>query len=410
MRITRVLVSTAMLVFIVMLATVSTPAHATDRYYFDTSATSPNGRYVLEATSPDNAGEKRRPFARNFTYTLIDTQDGSVLWTRRQAKNEQSPVSLFLDDQRHVLICTSGDNMYVLNPADGRIDVSLNLIQKFSADEQDKFVLRTTAGRMWAGRSRWSFLSHEGSTYFVVRAWWDRRVIINVSESVTVSRPDDDLVEACDAADRAYVLETLEIASNQIDLPERKSDYSTRSAVATAVHLAGRMSIRDAIPFLRVLEASEEVGSAGGSFDIHNRYAVGAINPFDLTTMGLRREVHLALRRLGEKPTPLPCTKFRAKAEHGLGSFVTPPPLPAPRAERVECIEAGMIAMEVLTCVGAPDFVNFNEQAWEYDMDAETPFTLRVYFKDRTEVDRVERIVPALWQHGETRYQSVVGW
>ena len=64
----------------------------------------------------------------------------------------------------------------------------------------------------------------------------------------------------------------------------------------------------------------------------------------------------------------------------------------------------GMKPIELLAAIGAPDFVNFGHEAWEYDMDASPPYTLRVHWRDKKVVDRVERIEPPLWQQGETRY------
>lgn len=60
------------------------PAAATDRYFGDTSATSPSGRWRIDAKSPENAGPEPRPFAENFTYTLTDLRTNQVRWTRRQ--------------------------------------------------------------------------------------------------------------------------------------------------------------------------------------------------------------------------------------------------------------------------------------------------------------------------------------
>ena len=77
-----------------------------------------------------------------------------------------------------------------------------------------------------------------------------------------------------------------------------------------------------------------------------------------------------------------------------------------PRALRVDLLKGGMTPRDVLNTLGAPDYVSFPEQAWEYDMDSESSFTLRVFWKDKKVVDRWERIAPPLWQVGETRYED----
>ena len=67
-----------------------------------------------------------------------------------------------------------------------------------------------------------------------------------------------------------------------------------------------------------------------------------------------------------------------------------------------------MTPIEVLRSIGAPDFVNFRSIAWEYEMDVEEPYTLRIIWRDKRVVGEVVRSVPALWQQGEVRDHEVL--
>ncbi len=394
-----------MRVFVVVLvAAAAAPSIATDRYFRDLSVVSPDGRHQLDARSPDNAGEESRPFARHFVYTLRDTSTGRVIWKRRQPESEGSPLALFLHDDLWVVIRDAWDRLVALEPVTGRRVGGVKILEEFPAEEQ-RYVHRTTAGPMWSGRARWSFLEHDGRLYFVVRAWWDRRVIMSLSDGIAVTDIPRDLLAAGDAADRQFVIDALSGPLEHLLPKESEEGHARTSNTYTAVHIAGRMNIRKVIPALRELEKSNSVGSSGGWFDIENRYKEGEVNPFNCTTAGMRRAVHLALRKLGEKPTPYPCTWFREKKTGGLGEYVEVAPLPEPRASRVDQVVTGMTPREVLASIGAPDYVNHGRLAWEYEIDATSPYTLLVIWDDeKKHVGRCERITPPLWQQGNTRY------
>jgi hypothetical protein len=94
---------------VAMTAGVSPAAVATDRYFRDCFTVSPSGRYRVDAKSPDNAGDRPRPFASNFTYSLTDTSTNKVVWKRQQPmtrekgssfvySTEGSPVALFVNN------------------------------------------------------------------------------------------------------------------------------------------------------------------------------------------------------------------------------------------------------------------------------------------------------------------------
>ena len=69
---------------------------ATDRFFGNISATSPSGNYVVHAKSPENNKKQPGPFQRDFVFSLRRVQDGRVLWTYFQGKNESSPENLWI--------------------------------------------------------------------------------------------------------------------------------------------------------------------------------------------------------------------------------------------------------------------------------------------------------------------------
>lgn len=391
----------------------ATDSVATDRFYPDCDEQSPDGRYRVTATSPQNAGGAQ-PFARNFTYTLTDTTDDRVLWTRKQRGGEGSPIRIFVSNEPWVVVWTGSDMLFVVEPAQGKRILQIGVIEEFPELERwGPYVAHTTAGPMWTSQSRWHFMEHADCDYFVIRAWWDRRVIVDLTNATVVREPDKALLQACDEADRRFVLETLRafeatLKSDPQMESQHESYYDTMWAVTTAAHLAGRMQIREAIPLLRAVEHYGNVFSSRG-LGSNDEYKVGEIYPFNVSTAWLRRHVHLALRKLGEKPAKLPCTWFRYKSNDGPGEYVETPELPAPRAERVDLLKAGMTPIEVLRTIGPPDFViHGREPAWEYDMDTEEPYTLCVFWRDLKVVEKWQKVTPPRWQDGDRRYVDLL--
>lgn len=361
-------------------------------------------------------------------YTLVDTQSNQTIWKRQQPKDEGAPVDLFINDDMWVVIRTGWDEIIALKPVTADVALEFRILELFSEKDQE-FVSQTTAGPIWSSNSRWSFMSHNGDLHFVIRSWWDRRVVVNLDKGKLIEKLDAELINACDAADREFVLKELDGAmarlqakpvksatneaepgeeETETDAEEFEIDYEAYSRVATAVHLAGRMGIKEAIPFLREIEKSNYVGSSGGWFDIDGVYKDGDINPFNQSEASLRRAVHLALRKLGAKPTELPCTWFRHTRTGKLGETVEVPPLMKPRAECLDQVKAGMNPVDVLRAIGALDYVDFQHEAWEYDIDTDKPFTFRVFWRNKKDVDRTERIEPPVWKQGETRYYQLI--
>ncbi|MEL6109526.1 MAG: hypothetical protein AAFU85_26250, partial [Planctomycetota bacterium] len=116
----------AVLGFIVAL---SAGADATDVFFPDAKAVSENGRFTVEGKSPGNAGPSRRPFARNFTYTLFDAETSKTIWTRKQDKDEDPCAGLFVNKEGWVVIRTGTyDTLVCVNPK-GQVVGEIRLIE-----------------------------------------------------------------------------------------------------------------------------------------------------------------------------------------------------------------------------------------------------------------------------------------
>ncbi|MDZ4830916.1 MAG: hypothetical protein SGJ09_12050 [Phycisphaerae bacterium] len=166
-------------------------ARATDRYFSDAKELSPNRAFKLEVMSPDNANG-RAAFASNFTYTLFDQRTKKSIWSRVQASEERSPLSIEVSDEGNVAARLSDKTVIFLDPKDGRATKGPDLLATIPLDERSRFVSETTAGPMWTGRSRFSFIqipaaSGAGTeTYFVVRTFWGRHIVIDLSDGRVV--------------------------------------------------------------------------------------------------------------------------------------------------------------------------------------------------------------------------------
>ncbi|MFT3685170.1 MAG: hypothetical protein QM783_09640 [Phycisphaerales bacterium] len=270
----------------VAIAIVAPAALATDRWYRDCSATSPSGRYRIDAKSPENAGPNPRPFAANFTYTLTDTTTGKTVWTRQQPmrrskgeshaySEEPSPVFLFVTDGGLVVARSAWDSLIVLDQASGKKRGEFRLLDAFPKAEQDDFVHNTTAGPMWSQRSDWFFVNvpaadkTPATTLFVVRPFWRHRIVIDCA---TASQLDlgvyhsaaapEDLNEAKPEIKRALTaIMNDEAACARADLKHAKvrltdpRDYGALWAVETALDTAAFRKLADTEPDIRRLEA-----------------------------------------------------------------------------------------------------------------------------------------------------------
>ncbi len=376
---------------------------ATPRYYADQDVTSPDGRYRLTAVSPDNEGEHPRPFADDFVYTLTDTETGAEIYQRTQPDTEGSPMSVYLDDSGWCVAYTSRERLVAISPRDGSVRLQTRILDHFTDHERDTYVHWTTAGPRWTEGSRWWFLVHEDRTHFVMRPWWERAVVLDLTRERIVEEPGSALSEAIDADMRSWAVKMVRAG---VEDAHGAKDWKFWRQVRTAAIVAGRQGLRDAIPDLKQLEQDTSQYSCSFTLTLDEE-SDGWIDPFGaMCEMQLRQAAQLSLRRLGETPRRLPGVVFRPVGAEGYlptGEHETDPALGLAR------VEPGMIAKQVLHLAGGPDLVRRNEWIWEYDLDGDDPATAVVKWTPDGTVESVTRGPPA-WLVPNERDERLYLW
>ena len=136
-------------------------AKATDRFYGDLKANSPNGRFQAEAKSPANRnGNWKTPFQEDFTLTFVDTKARRTLWSWKQGNDVASPSELIPTDDGYLVMLDAWDGYCVFDTIGVRTNV-FNLLQSLPQEEQKEFADWTTAGVMWQKYSQKGFFRQE---------------------------------------------------------------------------------------------------------------------------------------------------------------------------------------------------------------------------------------------------------
>lgn len=383
-------------------------AEATDRYFSDIVADSPNKQFQVTAKSPDNKGGKgaREAFQSNFVYQCKDLKSGKTLWARKQnSDKEGAPTSIFISNSGWTVIRTDFDELVVVD-LQGRDRGRINLLEDaFTKEERPKYVHDTTAGPRWSGFSLWYFLDIGKQHFFVVRPWWGRRIIIDIANGKLI-KENEKISNAAFAYEKDFVLKELEKGVQTRKEWDKFECCSEAQPVVDAAYLAGRLRVVEAIPSLRALETAEFSGMHSSSFGGEGTYYV----------MTVRQIAQLSLRRLGEKPQGFPANVFDFQwYDYKKNRPNAPQSFKGLRYANAEKIMKGMKSKQVLELVGNPDFIGsewvgskVENDRWEYDMDGETPFTLVVKLSKGWVVG-AEKKTPPLWQEGFIRDEQIVG-
>jgi hypothetical protein len=419
--------------------TIVCAAAASERYFPDCSEVSPDGRFRVDAKSPENVGQTwGAPFAANFVYTLTDTRTGQILWTRPQPMRrdkgkwwarpaEGSPMRLHIDNTGIVAAYVWGEAVVFLDGRTGRKIGEVDLLRGMPQEQQRRHIRSTTAGLQWTWNSRWSFLrladagGKDERLLFVVRPHWGYRLVMDaqagqlidvgefagcLNDGDLAAAPADiaRLMRAVLNAERAWTTTHLEgVTKDEAALKSllRPEMYAKLVEVCCASHVAGQLGVARAVPSLRLLEAAM-AEKARTSDPESLRDAILTL-----------RNIRLALRRLGEIPgagcgVELRLPEHQPEALSVVGDTRSLQ-LWVPVEERVmnaHKVIAGMSLRELAELIGCPDARAPKEpwKTYDYDIDAEPAYTLRVSIDPAANViERVERITPAVWKDPTAR-------
>ncbi|MCG3123595.1 MAG: hypothetical protein GIKADHBN_02016 [Phycisphaerales bacterium] len=392
-----------------LLALVSPGAAATDRFFPDIRATSPDGKYILDAKSPMNADPtKRHAFQKDFTYTLSDAK-GATLWQFKQGEGDASPVEAWVHDSGWVVVRTGWDELLACNPANGKITGKVSILDQFSKEDRDKHVSMSTAGPIWAESSRWYFRHIEGSLCFVVRAHWGARVVLELASGRVIA--DGGSTKAStQAAEHAWIIDQLKQHLPLMLRPDvnecTRAEQDLIRETCTAIDLAGREGLKEAVPTLIELEKSVYAGESGliPVFFGSKKLDEGLIDPFSYGKYTARAKARAALRRLGTVPSDLPVFAF-CRRVNGKSEYYEPQAATEPRRDALQRIVPGMTPEQVLSLVNGPDDLVRPQRdiGWDYHVGLADGYTLRVIWKQENPpvVDRVDKVVPPAWTVSE---------
>jgi hypothetical protein len=314
------------------------------------------------------------------------------------------------------VIRTGGDDLLLLDTR-GSVTIRFDILQDgIPPAEVKQYVHETTAGPIWVSYSHWYFFDSGGRAYFAFRTWWDRRVVFSLQEAKQIPE-NRALKEAAEAAERLFVLNTLQAGAKVAQAWAAKAppEYSSHDKgpwdevkrLLTAVHLAGRIRMKEAAPLLRQLEPIPDFSTyTSASEKIPDEGLFLATSRSDPT----RQQVQLALRRLGEKPAGYPVREVMRK---GTGDKKEKPYHPVkasmPRADRVRLVNKELTPRDVVDALGEPDYVSRPlpgdgeaDWVWEYDIDADKPYTLRIVWAGQSSRS-IKRVEPPAWKEGNTR-------
>jgi len=392
------------IVFAVWLAAAPTAVGGWPRAYYNVTTVSPSQRYVLTATRQKNPGKHPgkhpdRAWPGYFEYVLTDAETKDVAWTRCQPPRESSPLRAFVTDDRQAVIWIDGlGGRLAFLGRDGRKTAQLDIFSDlFTREERETRVVHSSSGSAW-GNSHGYVISHGQVTFFVIRTAWDRRIVVDLQTKQPI-RPSSTLDTALDDEEKRFVLATLK------EVPADGLSPGPGGCVCRpmfmAIHMAGRLQVREAIPLLRDVEASSHVDCSyfAGEF-----YREGKNTRFFWNTCGFRRAAQVALRRLGERPRPLPTMCLEDLDED---RWVRPLTVPDRRERRVGQLRKGATLNETLDLLGTPDYVDcggVDDTWWRYDLDADPPYTLILTWRDGR-LGHLQKKTPPVWQ-GERRCEG----
>jgi len=388
-----VILRTPLVVLLFMVGVTSGFAHYAP-YYPNITATSPNGRLLLEAKTPDRLSTYRsRTSSQDFVYTLTDTETERVLWTRKQ--QEAMPTGAWVHDDGWIVIRTADNDIVAIDTLVGRKTVRLSVTDEFKKDRaSDRFVPKTRASTKWSTGSIWYFIEHDTQVLFVVRPWWGRRVLLDLTVGRVADPDDPELASACDEYEADWALESLRSQADRVR-DGQGLDQNGINLILEATNIVSAQRLDAALPDLRILEWWCDPKLTDVEFLPEDPLRLREVNIRWGSEFETRQRVQHAIRRAGGTPSPAPATYFRylesgEKREPILPTESSEKQLPTP-----DPFNSDSCGHSVIQLFGPPDFMNRNE-TWEYDVDTNPPYTVRIQFKNGKFL-HAERLTTPAW-------------
>ena len=325
-------------------------------------AISDNGKYRLDCV----AQSEEEP-----VFKMTDIKDGKVLWSQKKKWDEEAQAIYVHDNGSSVV--ENIRNTLVFTTPEGKVTGRVNIPKKgLTPEEYDKYAVYSSAGPMWGQEYAVSYFVHNGeSLLFVVRNWWENRIIVDFDKGKIIS-PTKEILESCVAKEREIALRKL--ARAQDDPEVRKGNFTPPlfrdgpevpdndflPPLLGIILMAGQLSFEEAAPLI------EKLQGYGDEFEDSAKI------------------IDLSLRRLGSKP------------QRGVS-----------RSEKWGRLKIGMEHDDVIENMGVPDFGN--DTQWEYDVDAAQPFSLLVRWDEEgTKVVAIEKTEKPLWTIKGERDRNIV--
>ena len=257
----------------------------------------------------------------------------------------------------------------------------------------NRFAHITTAGMAWLDLHLAYFIELDEINYFVVRAWWGARIVLNLNQQ-TVITADSRLAEEIKTKENALVLDQLDKVIAISDNENYSQYFRASPQVGLTLHsllfLPGVLGLNEALPHLRYLEERLQGRGIVRHSDLRYEPNQG------------RLLAQISLRRLGERPIGYPVITFKA------APWPQEPVRPVEGHDRHRAlaqIGPGTPLIDLYDHLGPPDYINRapgKTDFWRYDIDVEPPYTLLVWLNGAK--DAVERLVkydPPFWQGPE---------
>jgi hypothetical protein len=317
-----------------------------------------------------------------------------TIWLRLQPDLEGPPGNLFVDDSGTVVLVDRWDVAVVLDATTGEAKAAMNLM--ILVDDVGDRPSSTDCGVDFGSDFGWEgayrlFVHDRERNYWVMHTTLGQTLVVDMESGALVHDVDPQLGAAIRSSVAAAAFDDVRRASRclaaGLGLPPDLVE-----GIEKAIRVATRTVGTEVIPELRTVEEWSPRGFEP-AIECSRRHAVPRMPPPSWPCVQFNRLRHTAkeaIRKLGARPSSLPCYVFYRVT--GPNRFaVLDVTRPDDMARRVPSVKKGMDREEVLRLLGAPDFAGGAFYGWDYVIDdAVVPYVLRILFHGRPVVDGIE--------------------